>query len=109
MFVFLLPFADIYPAASEKAHSSDSGPIVNQRSFVKYEDINPFYVVPVTSDPPFPQFKGPRNPGVVRIGRQQGMWLAVSELPALSNCPIRRANLVESRSVLLAFSSMPDI
>jgi hypothetical protein len=52
---------------------SAAKPVINKKPFLKIEDGNPFYVLPVISAPLFPQFKGPRTPGVVRAGRQQGM------------------------------------
>ena len=97
MFAYILPLADEHPAANDESPiGSVANPAVNQRAFLKLEDINPFYVLPVTSGPLFPQFKGPRNPGVVRVGRQQGMWFAVSGSLKSSNCLMCRENLVES-------------
>ena len=52
--------------------------VVNVKSFLKTEDGNPFYVLPVISEPLFPQFKGPKaSAGVVRTGSRQGMFLSL--------------------------------
>jgi hypothetical protein len=50
---------------------------VNVKSFLKVEDGNPFYVLPVISEPLFPQFRGPRTPGVTRSERQRGALLSL--------------------------------
>ena len=54
-----------HPAGSAKQQ-------VKLLSFLKVEEGNPFYVLPVVSEPLFPQFKGPKTPGVVRTQRQRG-------------------------------------
>ena len=50
-----------------------ANPVVNVKPFLKVEEGNPFYVLPVVGEPLFPQFKGPRTPGVIRAKRQRGM------------------------------------
>lgn len=65
--------ADMNSAVNEKPGSAGGiKPAVNVKSFLKVEEGNPFYVLPVISEPLFPQFKGPRSPGVIRVGHQQG-------------------------------------
>jgi hypothetical protein len=62
---------NVFAAAIDKPTSArNTKSIVNVRSFLKFEEGNPFYVLPVISEPLFPQFKGPRTPGVVRTERQ---------------------------------------
>lgn len=51
---------------------SAGGLTVRIRPFIKVEDGNPFYVVPVVSEPLFPQFKGGRPIGVMRAKGQKG-------------------------------------
>lgn len=73
-FTCLLLLADTHPAARNESHvGSAAKPAVNQRAFLKLELGHPFYILAVTGDPLFLQFRGPKNPGVVRVGRQQGM------------------------------------
>ena len=52
-------------------------PAVNQKPFLKLEEVNPLYVLPVTSSPLFPQLRGPRSPGVMRAGRQYGACMLI--------------------------------
>jgi len=92
--------ADMHPAVNERCHVGGAAKLdVIARSLLKFEEGNPFYVLPVSSDQVFPQFKGPRNPGVVRVGCQQGVCLTASGSLALSDCPMHRANSVGSQSV----------
>ena len=51
-------------------------PTVNVKPFLKLEEGNPFYVLPVISGPLFPQFKGAKSPGVLRPKHQQGRLLS---------------------------------
>lgn len=46
-------------------------PSVNVASFLKLKEHNPFCILPVVSEPIFPQFKGPRTPRVVCTRHQQ--------------------------------------
>ncbi|KAF9642271.1 hypothetical protein BDM02DRAFT_3193571 [Thelephora ganbajun] len=46
---------------------------INVKPFLKREDGNPFYVIPVVSAPLFPQFKGAKALGVV-----ESLWIRVS-------------------------------
>ena len=59
-------------------------PAINIKSFFKVEEGNHFYVLPVVSEPLFPQFKGPSSPGVVHTKHQQGGCRTVS------GCVLRR-------------------
>ena len=63
--------------------SSPSGPFLQIKPFLKVENRNPFYVIPVISEPLFPQFKGPSTPGFTRSKRQRGLSLIVLALMAL--------------------------
>ena len=54
------------------SNSPAGQPSVNVRPFLKIEDGNPFYVLPVVSAPLFPQFKGVRPLGVTRAKQQKG-------------------------------------
>jgi hypothetical protein len=45
---------------------------INIKPFLKIEEGNPFYVIPVVSEPLFPQFKGTRTRGVTRAKDQKG-------------------------------------
>ena len=80
------------------------------KPFLELEDGNPFYVLPVISDPLFPQFKGPRTPGVMRTKRQKGGCLALPASMAwhliarLARC-IGRISLNPSQFSPLLFDS----
>ena len=56
-------------------------PAVNIRPFLKAEEGNLFYILPVVSKPLFPQFKGLRTPGVIRTRRQHGAFSRLFEQP----------------------------
>ncbi|KAF9782851.1 hypothetical protein BJ322DRAFT_178294 [Thelephora terrestris] len=77
-------------------------PNVNVKSFLKVEDGNPFYVLPVISEPLFPQFKGPSTPGVTRNKRQLGK---------ISLDPAKRSASGEDESIMpnrVKFGDLPD-
>jgi hypothetical protein len=65
---FPYPSVDI-PLASVRRHRVST---VNVKPFLKVEEGNPFYVIPVVSEPLFPQFKGAKPRGVIRAKGQKG-------------------------------------
>lgn len=65
---------DVRPIAAANNNDLDAvKPMLSVKPFVKRKTNGAFYVVPVTSPGPFPQFKAARVPGVLRGRRQTGM------------------------------------
>ena len=68
-------FFHLYTDVHLAPNGCGAKPATHIRSFLKVEDVNPFYVLPVISEPLFPQFKERRSPAFVRTKRQLGVYL----------------------------------
>jgi len=71
---FLLSVQEDAEKKLDSTLSSASGerPTIAVKPWLKIEDGNPFYVLPVVSPPLFPQFRGIRPLGVTRARNQRG-------------------------------------
>lgn len=56
-------------------------PHVSIKPFVKHPPNLPFFIVPVIGSVLFPQFKGPRSPGVLRAKGRKGAFLYCAPQP----------------------------
>lgn len=72
--------------------------------FIKLEEGNPFYVLPVISEPLFPQFKGPKSPGFTRAKCQRGTRSTVCTL----RTPFDNVTRMVCRKDFLGSRSVPD-
>ena len=63
------------PAAANNEDDNAVKPVVSIKPFIKQEKNLRFFIVPVLSLALFPQFRGARQPGVLRMKGQKGMCL----------------------------------
>lgn len=66
--------SNAHPAAANDADDNANKPNVSVKPFIKQEKNLRFFIVPVLSLALFPQFRGARQPGVLRTKGQKGTF-----------------------------------